>query len=72
MRSEAVCSGCTSTPSCGFQPIGGLVTGWLAAAGGTALAFAVGGAVTLVATGVALVRLGEVPRLRVAHTFTRT
>jgi MFS family permease len=56
----------------GFQPIGGLVTGWLADAGGTALAFAVGGAVTLVATGVALVKLGEVPRLRVAHTFTRT
>ena len=56
----------------GFQPIGGLVTGWLADAGGTALAFAVGGTVTLVATGVALVKLGEVPRLRVAHTFTRT
>lgn len=56
----------------GFQPIGGLVSGWLADAGGTALAFAVGGTVTLVATGVALVRLGEVPRLRVAHTFTRT
>jgi MFS family permease len=56
----------------GFQPIGGLVTGWLADAGGTALAFAVGGTVTLMATGVALVKLGEVPRLRVAHTFTRT
>jgi MFS family permease len=56
----------------GFQPIGGLVSGWLADAGGTTLAFAVGGTVTLVATGVALVRLGEVPRLRVAHTFTRT
>jgi MFS family permease len=56
----------------GFQPIGGLVTGWLADAGGTALAFAVGGTVTLVATGVALVKLGEVPRLRVAHSFTRT
>jgi MFS family permease len=56
----------------GFQPIGGLVTGWLADAGGTTLAFAVGGTVTLVATGVALVKLGEVPRLRVAHTFTRT
>jgi MFS family permease len=56
----------------GFQPIGGLVSGWLADAGGTALAFAVGGTVTLVATGVALIRLGEIPRLRVAHTFTRS
>jgi MFS family permease len=56
----------------GFQPIGGIVSGWLADAGGTALAFAVGGGVTLVATAVALVRLGEVPRLRLAHTFTRT
>lgn len=56
----------------GLQPVGGLVSGWLAHTGGTALAFAVGGTVTLVATGVALVRLGEVPRLRVAHTFTRS
>jgi hypothetical protein len=54
----------------GFQPIGGIVTGWLAGAGGTTLAFAVGGGVTLAATGVALVKLGEVPRLRLA--FTRT
>ena len=56
----------------GFQPIGGLLSGWLADAGGTALAFAVGGTVTLAATGVAFVRLGELPRLRLAHTFTRT
>jgi MFS family permease len=56
----------------GFQPVGGLVSGWLADAGGTALAFAVGGGVTLAATGIALVRLGEMPRLRLAHTFTRT
>jgi hypothetical protein len=56
----------------GFQPIGGFLSGWLAATGGTALAFAVGGAVTMVATGIAFVRLGELPRLRLAHTFTRT
>ena len=56
----------------GLQPVGGLLSGWLADVGGTSLAFAVGGTVTLVATGVALVRLGEVPRLRLAHTFTRT
>jgi MFS family permease len=56
----------------GFQPIGGLVSGWLADAGGTALAFVVGGTVTLAATAVALVRLGELPRLRLAFTFTRT
>jgi len=55
----------------GLQPIGGLLAGWLADTGGTALAFAVGGMVTLVATAVALVRLGEVPRWKVAHTFTR-
>ncbi len=55
----------------GFQPIGGFLSGWLADAGGTALAFAVGGTVTLAATGVAFVRLGELPRLRLAHTFTR-
>ena len=56
----------------GLQPVGGLVAGWLADAGGTALAFAVGGTVTLAATAVALVALGGAPRLRVAHTFTRT
>ena len=49
-----------------------ILSGWLAHAGGTALAFAVGGAVTLVATGVAFVKLGEMPRWRLAHTFTRT
>ena len=35
----------------GAQPIGGLFSGWLADTGGTSLAFAVGGAVTLVANG---------------------
>ncbi len=43
----------------GLQPIGGLVSGWLADTGGTSLAFAVGGTVTLVATGVAFVASGE-------------
>jgi hypothetical protein len=56
----------------GLQPIGGLVAGWLAHTGGTALAFAVGGSVTLAATGVALVKLGDVKSWRFAHTFTRT
>jgi MFS family permease len=56
----------------GLQPVGGLVSGWLAATGGTALAFAVGGAVTLVATGIAYVKLGEAKSWRLAHTFTRT
>ena len=48
----------------GAQPLGGLSAGWLAATGGTALAFAVGGAVTLVATAVALVALGATSRVR--------
>jgi len=58
----------------GLQPIGGLVAGWLADAGGTALAFAVGGTVTLAATAVAFVRLGELPRWKLIRlsTFTRT
>ena len=58
----------------GLQPIGGLVSGWLADVGGTALAFAVGGTVTLAATAVALVRLGELPHWKVFRlsTFTRT
>jgi MFS family permease len=58
----------------GFQPVGGLVSGWLADVGGTALAFAVGGTITLAATAVALVRLGELPHWKVFRlsTFTRT
>lgn len=56
----------------GLQPIGGLLSGWLADVGGTGLAFAVGGAVTLAATGVAFVKLGDVKSWRLAHTFTRT
>ena len=56
----------------GLQPIGGLLSGWLADVGGTGLALAVGGAVTLAATGVAFVKLGEAKSWRLAHTFTRT
>lgn len=56
----------------GAQPIGGLFAGWLAANGGTSLAFAVGGAVTLVATGFAFVRLGALPRLRLASLRPKT
>jgi len=56
----------------GAQPLGGLFSGWLAESGGTSLAFAVGGAVTLVATAVALVRLGAIPRLRVAGLRPKT
>jgi MFS family permease len=48
----------------GAQPIGGLLAGWLAAIGGTALAFAVGGSITLLASGVAFVKLVGVPRRR--------
>jgi MFS family permease len=54
----------------GAQPLGGLLAGWLAATGGTALALAVGGAVTLAATGVAFVSLGEAPRLRIAQLIS--
>ena len=53
----------------GLQPLGGLVSGWLADTGGTTLAFAVGGSVTLGATSLAMVRLGELPRWRLAHMF---
>lgn len=56
----------------GLQPVGGIVSGWLADTGGSRLAFAVGGAVTLAATGIASVRLGEVKSWRLAHTFTRS
>jgi MFS family permease len=51
----------------GLQPIGGLVAGWLAATGGTRLAFAVAGLVTVVASAVAWVKVGQLPRLRLAR-----
>lgn len=41
----------------GAQPLGGMLAGWLAAVGGTALAFGVGGGVTLLVSGIALARL---------------
>jgi MFS family permease len=58
----------------GLQPIGGLVSGWLAAAGGTTLAFAVGGTITLAATAIAFAKLLELPRWRLirSSSFTRT
>jgi MFS family permease len=58
----------------GGQPLGGLLAGVLADAGGTALAFAVGGTVTLVAVAVAFVKLGELPRWKLIRlsTFTRS
>jgi MFS family permease len=49
----------------GAQPLGGLLAGWLAATGGTALALAFGGAVTLAATAIAYASLGESRRLRI-------
>ena len=58
----------------GLQPVGGLLSGWLADVGGTALAFAFGGAVTLAATGFALVRLGHAPlwrRASLGSSFTQ-
>ncbi len=58
----------------GLQPVGGILSGWLADVGGTGLAFALGGAVTLAATAVAAVRLGELPHWKVFRlsSFTRT
>jgi MFS family permease len=53
----------------GAGPLGGVVAGWLAATGGTELAFAVGGAVTLGAIGVVALRMVEQPGLRLAHLF---
>ena len=45
----------------GLAPLGGILTGWLAATGGTELAFAVAGTVTAV---VALTALPQLPRVR--------
>ena len=45
----------------GLAPLGGILTGWLAARGGTELAFAVAGTVTAV---VALTALPQLPRMR--------
>ncbi len=51
----------------GAGPIGGVLAGWLAATGGTEVAFAVGGAITVAAASFALARLAEHPALRLAQ-----
>jgi MFS family permease len=45
----------------GLAPLGGILTGWLAATGGTELAFAVAGTVTAL---VALMALPKLPGVR--------
>jgi hypothetical protein len=45
----------------GLAPLGGILTGWLAATGGTELAFGVAGAVTAL---VALTALPQLPQVR--------
>jgi MFS family permease len=54
----------------GAGPLGGLLAGWLAAVGGTGLAFAVGGVVTVVAVLVALPALVSRPALRLAQLLS--
>jgi MFS family permease len=57
----------------GAAPLGGLLAGWLAATGGTALAFAFGGAATLAASALVLMRLDErSPRELAAILLGRT
>lgn len=51
----------------GSGPAAGLFAGWLASEGGTELAFAVGGAVTLAASAVAIARLAPHSGIRLAH-----
>ena len=48
----------------GLAPLGGILTGWLAARGGTELAFGVAGATTAL---VAVAALPQLPRVRVAE-----
>ncbi len=55
----------------GGQPVGGLLAGWLAATGGTLLAFVVGGSVTLLACLAALTRI-ERPGLDLAGLLGRS
>jgi MFS family permease len=52
----------------GTGPLGGLLAGWLCAAGGTELAFAVAGAATLAATIYGAARLGRLGRRSVEAT----
>jgi MFS family permease len=54
----------------GAGPLGGLLAGWLAAVGGTGLAFAVGGVVTVVAVLVALPALMSRPGPRLAQLLS--
>jgi len=51
----------------GLAPLGGILAGWLAATGGTELAFAVAGAVTAL---VALLALPQLPRVRAELRLT--
>ncbi len=51
----------------GAGPVGGILSGWLAATGGTGLAFAVGGVLTLGAIGIVVLRSTERPAVRLAH-----
>ena len=51
----------------GSGPAAGLFAGWLASEGGTELAFALGGAVTLAAAAVAVARAVPHPTVRLAH-----
>jgi MFS family permease len=48
----------------GTGPVGGILSGWLAAVGGTALAFGVGGTIALLAVGGTLVARGSLRRRR--------
>ena len=54
----------------GAGPVGGLLAGWLAAVGGTGLAFAVGGAVTVAAVLVARPALVSRPAVRLAQLLS--
>jgi MFS family permease len=56
----------------GAQPLGGMLAGWLAASGGTALAFAVGGGVTLLACLAGWLRSDERPRLSLDGVLGRS
>jgi MFS family permease len=53
----------------GSGPAAGLLAGWLASEGGTELAFAVGGAVTLAATAAVIAYRLPRPGIRLAHLF---
>jgi MFS family permease len=54
----------------GAGPAGGIISGWLASVGGTELAFAVGGGVTLVSVAVAALRSSPRASLRLAHLLS--